>query len=361
MTLLSFFRELYSLDTLDTRFNASSRSPPKIDDSEPRKPSKKDIQDSSDAAPSSRWGTAEFYLYALVFLVCVPQMYWAVWQVSQPDAPNHDKFEPLLSQGWMFGRKVDNSDSQYSGFRDNIPALAALVVIHPLMRRLYEQLAGSGSTSLANGAGKTDISIQQAEHRRDMRLRFDLASALVFITALYGVSAVKILVIVYINYRIATALPRNYVPAATWIFNVTILFANELTQGYPFAKLLSVVHPYTEHGPKYGQILDSYGGLMPRWEVLFKITILRLISFNMDYYWSLDRSRSGSPVEVSMLWPQLLPSLTNLTSAKRNNWIRPSSLRKTASRRQHHRAATFLCVPTSPMPCIHRCTSPAPF
>jgi D-alanyl-lipoteichoic acid acyltransferase DltB (MBOAT superfamily) len=36
---------------------------------------------------------------------------------------------------------------------------------------------------------------------------------------------------------------------------------------------------------------------MSRWEILFNITILRLISFNLDYYWSLDR-RSGSPIEV---------------------------------------------------------------
>jgi hypothetical protein len=46
--------------------------------------------------------------------------------------------------------------------------------------------------------------------------------------------------------------------------------------------------------------LDSFGGLMPRWEILFKITILRLISFNMDYHWSLDYS-AASPIEVSLL------------------------------------------------------------
>jgi protein-cysteine N-palmitoyltransferase HHAT len=86
MTLLSFFRELYSLDTLDTRFSTSSRTPPKIDDSEPRKPGTKDLRASNEPSSSagpSKWNTPEFYFYGLVFMICVPQMYWAVVQVSQ--------------------------------------------------------------------------------------------------------------------------------------------------------------------------------------------------------------------------------------------------------------------------------------
>lgn len=179
-------------------------------------------------------------------------------------------------------------------------------MVHPLLRKLYERLSGHSTASAANGSSKQDMGTHQAEQRRNVRLRFDLVSALVFIAALYGISAIKILLIVYINFKIATALPRNVVPAATWIFNVTILFANELSQGYPFAKIASSL-ALSEQAVKYGEFLDSYGGLMPRWEVLFKITILRLISFNMDYYWSRNQSRSSSPVEVS--YPHVHPLL----------------------------------------------------
>lgn len=86
MTVLSFLRQLYSLDTLDTRFSVSSRTPPKVDDSEPVKPGQKDVKSTTSlpaGASPSKWNTAEFYLYGLVFVVCVPQMYWAVVQVSQ--------------------------------------------------------------------------------------------------------------------------------------------------------------------------------------------------------------------------------------------------------------------------------------
>lgn len=50
---------------------------------------------------------------------------------------------------------------------------------------------------------------------------------------------------------------------------------------------------------QWGRFLDSFGGIMPRWEVLFNIAILRMISFNMDYYWCLDYPAT-SPIEVSL-------------------------------------------------------------
>lgn len=43
---------------------------------------------------------------------------------------------------------------------------------------------------------------------------------------------------------------------------------------------------------------------MSRWEVLFNITILRLISFNLDYHWSL-KDGVVDPVEVGSLSPLL--------------------------------------------------------
>lgn len=143
------------------------------------------------------------------------------------------------------------------------------------------------------------------ESRKDTRIRFDLGFAIVFSLALHGISAAKVFLILYVNYLVATALPRPYIPAATWIFNIGILFANELCHGYPLAGVASMLLPPQtsaagEPSPNWGSWLDSYGGLIPRWEILFNICVLRLISFNFDYYWSLDRG-AISPVEVSRL------------------------------------------------------------
>jgi hypothetical protein len=127
---------------------------------------------------------------------------------------------------------------------------------------------------------------------------------LLFLAILHGFSALKVLLILYTNYNLAMSLPKRYVPAATWVFNISILFANELCQGYRFRDIASLVsrHPTNlvdgdNIVMRLGSWLDGCGGLMPRWEILFNITVLRLISFNLDYYWSLDR-RSGSPIEV---------------------------------------------------------------
>ena len=124
-----------------------------------------------------------------------------------------------------------------------------------------------------------------------------------YIIALHGSSAFKIVAILCINFTIATQLRREAVPFATWTFNVGILFANEIYGGYPYASIAGLLRSslrlagdtsYDVANSNWGSLLDSYGGLIPRWEVLFNITVLRLMSFNLDYYWSLSRTASSA-------------------------------------------------------------------
>ncbi|KAF2085396.1 putative glycerol:H+ symporter [Saccharata proteae CBS 121410] len=323
MSWLGYLRSLYSLDTLDTRFTVSATSPPKQQATElridPAKPSPGESysQQSRDGQTSkggslgepSKWNTPEFYLYYLVFLVAVPLMFKSVYDVSKESDPNYPKFAHLLSDGWIPGRKVDNSDAQYASFRDNIPAMFALVLIHPLLRRAYDYLCRADTytrvrpNSSPNGHLTQGLTIHAAaDARLEQRVSFDYVFALIFVFALHGSSALKVLLILYVNYKLATALPKDYVPAATWIFNIGILFANELYRGYPIANIASFFSSDSAGSDNWGALLDSYGGIIPRWEVLFNITVLRLISFNLDYYWSLNL-RGGSPIEKKQLDP----------------------------------------------------------
>ena len=157
--------------------------------------------------------------------------------------------------------------------------------------------------ALSNDRGaESPVSHTKADERQERRLSFDFIFNLGFLVALHGFSAPKVLIILYINFLLATKLDRRYIPAATWIFNIGILFANELGQGYRYSMIANILLPETAGGVKdsegWGSFLDGYGGLIPRWEVLFNITVLRLISFNFDYYWARNRSGSSSPVEV---------------------------------------------------------------
>jgi protein-cysteine N-palmitoyltransferase HHAT len=196
----------------------------------------------------------------------------------------------------------DTTDAQYHTFRGNIPYLVALVVFHPLLRQLYNVFIYRVSSS----SQATRPTLEEAEQRLHQRVSFDFGFAIIYLVALHGVSVFKILGILYLNYQVATTLPRKSVPVATWIFNIGILFTNDLCKGYKLKDIASVLWAFLSGGiidestsslVSWGGWLDSYGGLMGRWEILFNITVLRLISFNLDYYWSLDR-RSSSPIEV---------------------------------------------------------------
>jgi len=264
-------------------------------------------------AQRSRWNTPEYYLYGLVFLTIPALMFKSVYDISQPTHPEYPRYAPLLSPGWIPGRMVDNSDLQYRGFRSNLLCLALLLVLHPLARRTYEylQFATNGSSSRANAStvarGKNESTKETANSRLQGRVRFDLVFALIFLAALHGISTIKVLLIVYLNYQIPTRLPKQYAGIATWVFNIGIMFANELCRGYQFAHIFALLLPAqttnaTGKTPQttqanWGVWLDSYGGLTPRWEVLFNITVLRMIAFNFDYLWMRDR-RESSPIEV---------------------------------------------------------------
>lgn len=175
-----------------------------------------------------------------------------------------------------------------------------LLIAHPLLRRVYQLYKSQGAQ---NGPSNSSCA-SNGDAQLEQRMRFDFGFGLVFITALHGISALKVLLILYVNYRIGKDVPRPYVPAVTWIFNICILFTNELCGGYPFERIAMVLAPESgtpgEKTPLlllWARMIDGIGGIMPRWEVLFKVTVLRLISFNMDYYWSVDYPAS-SPIEV---------------------------------------------------------------
>lgn len=230
---------------------------------------------------------------------------------------------------------VDNSDDQYRSFRDNVPYLFIVLTLHPLLRRVFELFYKPSSESASN-KGPNDsgsplgLDCASADNRLKQRISFDVGYSILFLGALHGFSAAKVLVILYINYNIATQLKKEYVPVATWIFNIGILFANELGKGYPYGTIANAILPWSaaseagaEQKPQgnWGSVLDSYGGFIPRWEILFNVTVLRLISFNLDYYWSLNRS-GGSLIEVCDL-KVLHPTRAYLvlTATRRNSSI----------------------------------------
>ena len=202
--------------------------------------------------------------------------------------------------------------------------MALLLVFHPLCRKIWNAVY-----PVARDARGPEA----ADERLRQRASFDYAFALLYLVALHGFSAAKILLILGINYKLATGLPRKYIPVATWVFNICMLFANELCEGYKFRDMALLVTGapakdlVTDPSSlvKLGEWLDRHGGIMGRWEILFNITVLRLISFNLDYYWSL-KQRGSSPLEVRPPFPTLPLAHLPLTDAPKKKQLDPANL-----------------------------------
>lgn len=59
------------------------------------------------------------------------------------------------------------------------------------------------------------------------------------------------------------------------------MFVNEYYDGYRFVSVL---------GPGFAW-LDDIEGVQARWHILFNFAMVRLISFNMDYYWACNSKK----------------------------------------------------------------------
>ncbi|KAI7903280.1 MBOAT, membrane-bound O-acyltransferase family-domain-containing protein [Cokeromyces recurvatus] len=204
----------------------------------------------------SRWFTKEFYFYYICFCVVVPYMFKVTYNLSQLIAthPNYALYESYLSKGWIHGRQLDNSDAQYSQFRDNIPKLVPLVLIHLLINKANSHF-----------------------HWISSKLRFSLLTSIIVLFLFHGASAFKYLFIITASFMIGYYLKGSrWNPIITWTFNLLILFINDYYDGYRFEHIL---------GSQYSW-LDRWEGFQARWHILFNFAILRLISFNLDYYWA---------------------------------------------------------------------------
>jgi len=90
--VLKFIRQLYSLDTLDTRFVVPATSPPKeaLEEAKLDPAGPVPVKDGRDGSknPENRshpplWNTPEFYFYYVVILTSVFFMFKLVLDVSQ--------------------------------------------------------------------------------------------------------------------------------------------------------------------------------------------------------------------------------------------------------------------------------------
>ncbi|KAK4046734.1 glycerol transporter [Microbotryomycetes sp. JL201] len=220
------------------------------------------------ALPEPRWHTREFRVYYAIFAIAVPAMVRAATQLSRIKHPTYFLYAHRLAPGWLFGWQVDQSDDQWYTVRSHLPMLAALVVLWVTLSSVFNFVVRPPQQQSPSAA------------QIPPRARFILAFGLVLLTVLHGTSMPKMLAILWLNYRIARIATwggnwTRATPVLTWIFNLAILFSNEIYEGYHWSSIgLTMLDD------------ERWHGILPRWHINWNITMLRLISFNMDYYWA---------------------------------------------------------------------------
>ncbi|KAJ9048833.1 glycerol transporter [Entomophthora muscae] len=240
-----------------------------------------------------RWRTLEFYFYYFVIIAFYIVMFRSALKIGSDKNPNYYYISRRLSKGWILGYQVDDSDAQLRSFRSQAGVLPLVMLGHVFLSQLVRKIAeriGCGTYNIRK-AGFRSLFFSP-------RLLFSFVFSMVFLFVLHGYGALKLIILVSINYQIGKLSRRSRVhPLLTWCFNVTtLLFAYKIR-----------ATPFSEVSPIFS-FLDGFDGILPRWHIHYNITVLRAISFNLDYYWSDTESEPISLVDQSLTLTTPVPN-----------------------------------------------------
>ncbi|EGC31081.1 hypothetical protein DICPUDRAFT_157122 [Dictyostelium purpureum] len=204
-----------------------------------------------------RWFSYEFIFYYIIIVIG----YYLVFNMFLNRSNEYNsglKENSGIVDGWFLDRKQDLSDTQYRIYRSNFPLLSIGLTIFVLLSTLIRK---SLPESLTN-----------------IRILFYDIISIGFLIYVHGSSSIIVLIIALINFGISRLFDRSkLLPAVTWIFNLIILWTSYIYEGYHFSTLSPIIG-------EWGAWLDQHNGFLS-WETYFKVSMLRFISYNNDYYW----------------------------------------------------------------------------
>jgi hypothetical protein len=203
-----------------------------------------------------RWLKFEFLIYYLLLGWSIYKGFSCAMRISTPEGnPDFDRLRGRLSHGWIYNSSLmDNSDEQYSEFRKNIFILTFLIILFILIRRLIYQW-----------------------------LFLNVLLSLFFILLIHRINTIFFIICLIINYwisRLNNLFPSSWImPAATWIWAIYTLL---VTEGLSFV--------YMDFGFNTENWSPWIVGGYHQWWQIYRLSILRMISFNIDYYYAMKYS-----------------------------------------------------------------------
>ena len=162
-------------------------------------------------------------------------LFYSIYCLSLPSNPRYPYINRYLHDGWL-GR-MDLSDHQHRFFRNSMGMLSVVMALHTFISFLF----------------KSHFKV------------FTSIFSIIFIFALHGVNAFKILFLVAINFAITKQFGKtNAGVIGLWIWHISMILTMEQ---------LDFKLPY-------------FQGIVTQWIVYYKFNILRMISFTMDHKWT---------------------------------------------------------------------------
>lgn len=171
-----------------------------------------------------------------------------------------------VSMGWIPGRYMDLSDHQWRMLRQ----YSVLLVV-----------GLSGFVLLSQWVKRRSKTVQPI-------LFYYIITSMLVVFFLHGFDLLWLLFISLVNFLFAKLCGGSrWTPALCWIWNVSMLFLGDYYGGFKgvftflgfpllvTAGLLKGVFIFTQ---------DKFHGVSG-WHIYFKMTLLRHLSYSMDYYW----------------------------------------------------------------------------
>jgi len=204
----------------------------------------------------SQWSSPK--IIASILILALGYAYETYHSVNQStELTSGSLYVPRITQGWFLGRKQDLSDTQWRIWRENfftvLISLIAFVIVSSVVKNTF----------------------QNRNSIRPILIFYNIVSFFA-IFYIHGFDIIWLYLGSLVNYAIAKQFKDSkWNIALCWIFNVFYLFMGDYTRGFRGT--------FMSLGLSF---LDSYHGVM-NWSTYFKLTLLRHISFNTDYYWKI--------------------------------------------------------------------------
>ena len=203
-----------------------------------------------------RWYSFEmgvFYI-VLVFGFLTPLVMFS--PVAREYCNNHPECKRHLRKGWIQSLPVDLADNQWRQFRENIPTLLVVSLGYLIISRSVRSFRSSKA-----------------------QLVWYCVSSCAYVWLLSGTGgSIMIFGIASANFFIGKMLGGSrWNPIATWVFGVAMMVLQEFYREYLTLGYLL--------GPSY-RIYDRNGILGVHFSMYMRMVFLKMVSFNVDYYWS---------------------------------------------------------------------------